>query len=201
MSLVQVRVALMSMVAAAALSVPSVAQVLFEEVPSSDVRVGITTTLEGFGFDLQEAHDMAVMVTDGIVVEQEAEVCSVHMVTAWWCEVVNGKSTMRMMRFRALTDCFEGFLPASGVCLTAPCPAGTRPYYGVNTGELSCMGIPANACVFLEISEPVESSCSALMPCTCLSGLDETTCEQSKRCLPTLGTDPIVVPAQCPSCD
>lgn len=169
------------------------------EIAASDVRVGITKAMEDLGFDLQEAHDFAVLATDGVDLQQENDVCMTYLVTLWWCASENGTEVMKMTRFRMDESCFGAFL-GDGACASTACPPGTKRYYGVETGSGFCFGIPPTACVHMEVCGPVESTCASMPECGCLK-LEGKTCEQVAQCVPVLGAPPTVAPADCPACN
>ncbi len=175
-------------------------EVLVVESPESDLRVTMTDMLESFGLDLQDAHDFAVLANDGIVLEEESSVCLTYLITLWWCENQDGSDVVRTMRFRMEEACFAGFFSPPGGCKDAVCPPGTKRYFSLRSGEGLCLGVPKNACVHMEVTGPVESSCSSMPSCQCLR-LSETTCEQSSRCVPITGAPATVVPSDCPQCN
>lgn len=199
MSRIQAGLRVFALVAACATAAMADAPV--EEAPGSDIRVGITAALEGFGFELQEAHEIAVLVTDGIDLGSTQTSCLVYLVTMWWCEVVDGTVTMRVTRLRAPVECFTTFFPPSGPCLLPSCASGSVPLYAIRTG-VACGSKPGGVCAFVEISGPVVSSCVGVLPCTCVDEFSETTCEAVVVCVPVVGEPPWVVPEVCPDgCD
>lgn len=174
--------------------------VMVTEIASSDVRVSITQAMEGLGFDLQEAHDFAVLAADGVNLQDQEAVCFTYLVTLWWCEQEGDTEAMKTTKFRMDESCFDSFFPAGTGCLDSQCPPGSRRYYALESGTGFCFGIPPMACVHMEICGPVESTCSSLPACACLK-LQEKSCEQTMKCVPVTGAPSMVVPDECPACN
>jgi len=195
-----VRGALMVIVAAATFGSTATAQSTHTVLASSDVRVSITEGMQSLGFELQDAHDFAVLATDGVDLQYEEDVCLTYLVTLWWCDQDGGTETMKSTKVRLSDSCFGGFFPAGNDCQDALCPPGTRRYYALETGDGFCFGTPAGSCVHMEVSGPVESSCDGLLSCSCLA-LEQNTCEQAIKCVPVVGDPANATPESCPACD
>lgn len=174
------------------------------EGSQSDFRVAVTLALRSGGLDLSFAHEVALLATDGVLLEDETQVCTVYLVTLHWCEEQeDGSSASMMMHFRMDESCFDSFFPLSGICLGMECPSDSQKMYRMTTGNMYCFGIPQNTCVFATFSGPVQSTCDSLPSCACLPELSEGTCGSMAECVPVVPTvhPDLVVPSECPECD
>lgn len=173
------------------------------QAPQSDVRVALTLTLEGYGLSLSNAHEIVLLATDGVLLDDAEQTCTVRMVTMFWCEAQEGggSSTM-MMHFRMDESCFHSFLPSGQLCLSYMCPEGSRRMFRMKTGSNYCYGMPKETCVYVTFSDPVPSTCDSMPDCECLPDLAESSCSSASECVPVVPTiDPeVFVPTECPTC-
>lgn len=173
------------------------------ESPASEPRVIITKALESYGFELQDAHTVAVLAADGVLLAEEPQLCLAYLVTIYWCGMEGGQPVNKVMRFRLDASCLDDFQLDALPCLGVLCPLGTKPLLKLQTGAGLCFGIPSSACVFAELSGPVLTTCGLFPDCECLPQLVGGSCLDLIECVPVSapGSGGTCAPTECPACD
>jgi len=179
---------------------PASAEVIIEESDASEASVVITSALEAFGIGTQSAHEIALLATAGILLQDEPTTCLVYLVTLHWCESVDGEIIHRRLRVRMDASCFDGGVAQ---CIDVDCGVGMKPMLKLLSSSNGCLGIPTGSCFFVELSGPVETTCDTYPGCECLPQLQTESCEDLVECVPFSPADGggVIVPSTCPSCD
>ena len=185
--------------AAIALAVP---QGVPLEMPESDERVILTDSLVDGGIETQDAHRVAVLMTDAVDVLQTPDpTCEVFMLSVWWCQPgPDGTAVKRCSRMRIPTGCVDEYFftsPDGPACLGAWCPPGSKLYYLLKAGAGACNDVPAGACVWVEITGPVISTCTGLADCSCFPQLATGVCQMYSHCV-DVSSGTYQVPIGCP---
>lgn len=198
----QFKAAAMAVAMVGAIGGSAHAQVSIES-SESEASVIVTKSLEDYGIGQQDAHEIALLATKGVVLAQEPTVCLVYMVTVHWCEVANGSTVPKRMRFRMDASCISASSNGIMECLNVPCPPGCKPMLVLPTGPGACAPMPTQSCVLIEITGPVESTCDTNFDCSCLPLPAGQSCTNFVKCvdieyIPGGGG---CVPLACPSCN
>ncbi|MBX3354452.1 MAG: hypothetical protein KF724_01995 [Phycisphaeraceae bacterium] len=174
------------------------------ESPASEPEVILTQALVATGFEVQFAHDVALLATAGVIRIQLPEVCLSYLVTLHWCEVIDGTPIYRAVRFRLGAECFHHFFPPDGICPLPECPLGMKPFHKLRANPSVPLGLPSGVCVYAEFEGPVETVCDISVACEVLPDLASESCDDLFECVPATPTDnpkPGFMPEVCPQCD
>lgn len=202
MSSVHTRAALVALACMLSFVVPARAEVVVEVV-GSEPQVCLTTALKAYGMELQVAHELALLATEGVMLEEIEETCTAYMVTMFWCDTSSGEVVQKFMRFRMDANCFSSYFPNGEVCAELACPPGFKPLHRQRTAPEAPLGLPSGSCVWLEITGPVESTCGMFVDCDVLPDLGTAACDDSLECVevvPIGGNKPVEMPVDCPAC-